>query len=375
MPAIRTTAVGIVAWSVFATSATAAPLSWFGTQATLTAWYANHLNSAGNIYAPTTTVSNLPSDWYTNTTYQAPTATYAAPVANIPTAPAPLAAQTVPAPILTPVSTGSINSSASATTASLAPPVDAFINLGQGPYAEASTITTGSPQPWYTSPTATSVFGGTPTAAQQSSFASQVLSDIQHTFSISGMNISLTDDPSKPAVHMMSVVSGASYGPNPSAIGITDVGANGFGFIDKLNYATTPDQLAWAVAHNISHELMHALGVGTHPDTTGTYLDSAVATWSMLTDPNTKFSPAAVALMQSANNGAGMGSLGSELMKLAHHPANCHCQFCQMMHGLGIDGAQILAAAVPEPSTIAVWIASGLGAGFMVRRRVARKAA
>jgi hypothetical protein len=373
MPAIRTTAVGLVAWSVFATSATAAPLSWFGTQASLTAWYANQLNAAGNIYAPSGSISNLPSDWYT-TAARPTAAAYVAPAASVPIA-APLSAQMAPAPTLTPVVSSSSGSFTDVSTAKLAPPVDAFINLGQGPYAEASTITTGSPQPWYTSQTAVNAFGGAPTAAQQASFASQVLSDIQHTFSISGMNISLTDDPSKPALHSMSVVSGASYGPNPNAIGITDVGANGFGFIDKLNYATNPDQLAWAVAHNISHELMHALGVGTHPDASGQYLDSAVATWSMLTDPNTKFSPAAVALMQSANNGAGIGSLGSELQKLANHPADCHCRFCGMMHGLGIDGAQLLASAVPEPSTVAVWIVSGLGAGFMARRRLARASA
>jgi hypothetical protein len=374
MTAIRTTAVGLVAWGVFATSATAAPLSWFGTQASLTAWYANQLNAAGNIYAPAGTISNLPSDWYTTTARQASASTFAAPVASAPAPVAPLASQMAPAPTLTPVFASSSHS-ADASTAKLAPPVDAFINLGQGPYAEASTITTGSPQPWYTSPTAASVFGGAPTADQQASFAGQVLNNIEHTFAISGMNISLTDDPSKPALHTMSVVSGASYGPNPNAIGITDVGANGFGFIDKLNYATTPDQLAWAVAHNISHELMHALGVGTHPDDTGQYLDSAIANWSMLTDPNTKFSPAAVAQMQSANTGAGLGTLGAELQKLAHHPANCHCHFCDMMHGLGIDGAQILASAVPEPSTVAVWIVSGLGAGLMARRRLARASA
>jgi hypothetical protein len=371
MPVIRTTAVGIVAWSVFATSATAAPLSWFGTQASLTAWYANQLNAAGNIYAPQSTVTNLPPNWYLPSSYSpnvAPTATRTTTIA-------PLSAQTTPAPTLTPVATSTSNLQPEASAAALAPPVDAFINLGQGPYAGASTLTTGNPQPWYTSPTAVSVFGGVPTADQQASFANQVLSDIQHTFNISGMNISLTDNPSTPALHEMSVVSGASYGPNPNAVGITSVGADGFGFIDKLNYATTSDQLAWAVAHNISHELMHALGVGTHPDTTGQYLDSAVANWSMLTDPNTKFSPAAVALMQSANNGAGFGTLGAELLKLAHHPNSCHCQFCNMFHGMGIDGAQILEAAVPEPSTIAVWVVSGLGAGFMARRRVARKSA
>ena len=253
--------------------------------------------------------------------------------------------------MLTSVPAASISSTAPSSAASLAPPVDAFINLGQGPYAEASTITTGNPQPWYDSPSAVSAFGGTPTAAQQASFANQVLSDVQHTFSLSGININLTDNPNTAALHMLSVVSGASYGPNPGAIGITDVGANGFSFIDKLSYANTPDQLAWAVAHNVSHELMHAFGVATHADTTGNYLDAAVTNWTTLTDPNTQFSPAAVALINAARSGG------------------------QSTQSLGLNGDQILEAPVPEPSTIAVWMVSGLGAGFMVRRRTARKSA
>ena len=183
------------------------------------------------------------------------------------------------------------------TSSTSTPPVDAYINLGTGPYPEASTLTTGNPQAWYNSPAVVSAFGGTPTPQQESSFTQSVMADIQHTFQISGLNISLTSDPNTPALHTLSVVSGASYPSNPGAIGITDVGANGYGFIDKLSYATTPDQLAWAVAHNISHELMHALGVANHPDTTGNYIDAASATWQLLTDPNAKFSPEAVQLM------------------------------------------------------------------------------
>ena len=95
-----------------------------------------------------------------------------------------------------------------------------------------------------------------------------------------------------------------SGGRGPSLIG-----NSGFGFIDNLNYAQSTDQLAWAVAHNISHELMHAFGVAVHHDQTGTYLDSATATWSLLIDPNTTFSPAAVQdilsnLAQAHSNGA-----------------------------------------------------------------------
>jgi hypothetical protein len=155
----------------------------------------------------------------------------------------------------------------------------------------------------------------------------------------------------------MSVVSSATYPSNPDAIGITTVGANGFSFIDKLAYATTPDQLAWAVAHNLSHELMHALGVANHPDTTGNYLDAATATWSVLIDPNTKFSPAAVQLLSqllaTAGTTTGTASLpGAQLMK-----------------GLGVDGAQILETPVPEPSTIAIWTLITMGSLVVLRGR------
>ena len=147
------------------------------------------------------------------------------------------------------------------------------------------------------------------------------------------------------------MASGVSAQSNPNAIGLTQVSGNGFSFIDKLSYATTPDQLAWAVAHNVAHELMHAFGVAIHPDQTGTYLDTATATWSMLIDPNTKFSPQAVQLMLSSMGGAsGMNaSLGAELLTLSKHPVNCQCQFCQEMRQLGINAAEILQAAVPEP--------------------------
>ena len=102
----------------------------------------------------------------------------------------------------------------------------------------------------------------------------------------------LTTDPTVPAHHTLSVVSGLSYAANANAIGITDVGHDGFGFLDKLKLRDRLDELAWAVAHNVSHELMHAFGVATHADPTGTYIDSATATWGLLTDPQSTFSPA-----------------------------------------------------------------------------------
>ena len=43
---------------------------------------------------------------------------------------------------------------------------------------------------------------------------------------------------------------------------MTQVGGNGFSFIDQIApSAHSLDQLEWIVAHNISHELMLAFGV------------------------------------------------------------------------------------------------------------------
>ncbi|WP_240911438.1 hypothetical protein [Paludisphaera soli] len=385
MGGIRTLAGGIAAWMALSCSAAAAPLSWFDSQASLTAWYANQLNTAGNIYAPpraANTITNLPSNWY----YQPTTAPAPAPVA------APVQPVAVPVPKPTPALASPVisASSISPTVASLptaltytrqpsfgpsTPTADAFINLGSQPYAQSSGLTVGDARPWYESPAAVSAFGGTPTADQQASFAQDVLAKVERTFSISGLEVKLTDDPAESAPRMMSVVSGASYGPNPNAIGITSVGNDGFSFIDKLNYASNPDQLSWAVAHNVAHELMHAFGVADHPDQTGKYLDAAAADWKMLTDPNTTFSPAAVELLKSLSNGASSGTVGAEMLKTGLLAAQCHCNFCDTMTGMGIDGAQVLAAAVPEPATWAVWTLAGAAGAFGVRRRNRRQAA
>jgi hypothetical protein len=262
-------------------------------------------------------------------------------------------------PVPTPAPTGFATAPTSSTGT---PPADAYINLGTGPYAESSTLTTGNPQAWYNSPAVISAFGGIPTVQQESHFAQSVLADVQHTFQISGLNITLTTDPNTPALHSLSVVSGASYPSNPGAIGITDVGANGFGFIDKLAYATTPDQLAWAVAHNISHELMHALGVANHPDTTGNYIDAASATWQLLTDPNAKFSPEAVPLL-------------SQLLATGVSSNSLSVPGAQLFHGLKVDGAQLLETPVPEPTTIGIWAIATLWGTAALRRRPRQHAA
>ncbi|MDG3002788.1 PEP-CTERM sorting domain-containing protein [Paludisphaera mucosa] len=388
MARIRTLAGGIAAWIAVSTSAAAAPLSWFDSQATLTAWYATQLNSGGNIYAPPSSanaVTNLTSNWYARSVpapVAAPvartTSTYAtvvpAATSNVSVLPAPVAAAapTVTAASITPTSSSTTPAALSytpqATFGSSTGKADAFINLGGQPYAEASSLTVGDAKPWYQSPAAASAFGGTPTADQQAGFTQDVLNKVEKTFQLSGLNVNLTADPNVPASHTMSVVSGASYGPNANAIGITDVGNNGFTFIDKLNYATNEDQLSWAVAHNVSHELMHAFGIGQHPDQTGDFIDAATANWNLLTDPNTTFSPSAVALLKSQSaSGVDAGSIGAEVMKSGLLAAQ--------EDAFNVDGDQVLAAPVPEPATLAVWVVAGLGGGLVLRRRNARQAA
>ena len=333
MTAIKTMAAGMIVWGALGTFAQGAPMSWYGGSSPWPTWYANQLQ--GNSQVASSGVGNYylggngNNVWWLNSPVPAPAAS------GFATAP---------------------------TSSTSTPPVNAYINLGTGPYAEASTLTTGNPQAWYNSPAVVSAFGGTPTAQQETSFAQSVLADVQHTFQISGLNISLTSDPNTPALHTLSVVSGASYPSNPGAIGITDVGANGYSFIDKLAYATTPDQLAWAVAHNISHELMHALGVANHPDTTGNYIDAASATWQLMTDPNAKFSPEAVQLM-------------SQLLATGVSSNSLSAPGAQLFHGLNIDGAQLLETPVPEPATIGIWTVATLWSMVALRRRSRRQAA
>ena len=233
---------------------------------------------------------------------------------------------------------------------------DAFINLGDGPYPNASLLTTGNAQAWYNSPIAAKVFGGTPNAQQRADFSNEVLTDVRGVYSRSGFqNINFTTDPSVQSAHALSVVSGVSYGPNANVIGITNVGQSGVSLIDKLSGVNSVDQLATAVANNVAHELMHAFGVAEHPDPTSTHVDAADATWQTLTDPNATLSKEAVQAI------------------LAHEPINGLNAFS---NGVGAEtvsnggiALEILAPTpVPEPSTIALWSLIGLS-GIVMHRR------
>ena len=202
-----------------------------------------------------------------------------------------------------------------------------------------------------------------PTPNSNRASSRRCLQDVQHTYQLSGMSPTLTTDPNTPALHTLSVVSGLSDPTNANAIGLTNVGGNGFSFIDKLNYATNPTDLAWAVAHNVSHELMHAFGIGYHPDG-GNYVDAATArAGSTLTDPSTQFGPAATQLLLASQYGTLSGSnsasaCGAELL----NPG-----------GTKVDGDEVV--ATPEPATMVMWAFGALGGLVVLRRRGARRAA
>jgi hypothetical protein len=242
-----------------------------------------------------------------------------------------------------------VTSSASAfsTTALTAPaPAQGFINLGNGPFPQASAITTGGAQPWFSSTQLASFFGGQPTAQQIQSFDNTILQRVQQTFSQSGISVNLTDNPNVPALHAVSLVSNTGSATLSSAIGMTQVGGNGFSFIDHIaSSAQSLDQLEWIVAHNVSHELMLAFGVPENYDTTGNFIDSKVANWSMMVSSSSAFSPAASQAIAQALGSQSESSSGSPL------------------------GAQELVpsgAPVPEPTTVALW---GLTAGAIVLSR------
>ena len=191
---------------------------------------------------------------------------------------------------------------APAAVASSSGPVDAYINLGVGPYPAQSSITTGNAQPWYDSTPIMSLFGGQqPTAQQQQNFDNTVLQRVQQSFSQSGVSVTLTDNPNVAALHTVSLVANTTSASLPSAIGMTQVGGNGFSFINvSAPSAQTLDQLEWIVAHNVSHELMLAFGVPENYDTTGNYLDAKMASYSMMVNPNATFSPAAAQALTQA---------------------------------------------------------------------------
>ena len=228
---------------------------------------------------------------------------------------------------------------------------DAFISLNTGPFPDSSSLTTAAPQPWYVGAGVERLFGGLPTIGQAATFDQTVLQRVQQTFALAGIPLSLTANPSDPAAHTISIVSGTSNPTLGNALGMTYVGGNGFQYIDTAaSSAASVDQLAWIVAHNVAHELMLAFGVPEVHDQSGRYIDARAANWSMITNPNSTFSPGAISDLLSRNfQATGGTTLGSS--------------------------PQILEApTVPEPSAVALWLALG-SAGFVAARARRRLAA
>ncbi len=220
---------------------------------------------------------------------------------------------------------------------------DALINLGTGPFADQSQITNGNAQPWYDSMEVAKLFGGAPTLQQQQSFDATILERVQQTFQLSGIPITLTDNSKDIAAHTLSLVSGATSQPFPGAIGTTVLGSSGLSFVDlEAKSAQSIDQLEWIVAHNISHELMLAFGVGENYDKTGNFIDAASIKWATITSSDATFSSsAAQAILASL---ASVNSSQSYLLR----------------------PQSLEAAAVPEPTTLCIW---GLSGAVVLLRR------
>ncbi len=280
---------------------------------------------------------------------------YAAP------APAPtFTAQTYhyvpPAPTQAPVPVGS---------------ADALVNLSDGGFASSDILSGAQPKAWYLSPVVSNLYGGVPNDQQKADFSNAVLQRVNDTFHASGLNPIITNDPTVSASHTLSVASNVSLSDSPGTIGLTDVGHSGFTFIDQLGSAKSLDQLQTVIAKNVSHELMHAFGIGIHPDQTGQFIDSGTVSFDVLSQQAAKFSDQAAADILATQYGSipfGSTSLGSQVMTPGHG-SPCTCASCS-------GARQMLAAqTVPEPATILVWSIAAMGGLVLSRTRGTMKVA
>ena len=237
-------------------------------------------------------------------------------------------------------------------TPSSTPVYDASINFGGGSFLNAGSLTSGGAQAWYDSPKIAGLFGGQPSARQIASFDDTVLRRVEQTFALSGVPVSLTDNPTAQAAHTLSVVSNTVNSAIPNAIGMTNIGGNGFHFIDNsAPYARSVDQLEWIVAHNVAHELMLAFGVPEVHDQSGQFIDSTTGSISMFLNPNATFSAGAAQDLLSRN-------------------------FLQVNSSIMTNQAQLLnPAPTPEPTTVAAWglMIGAVAVARQIRsRRIAR---
>ena len=191
--------------------------------------------------------------------------------------------------------------------------------------------------PWYSSSQIGSFFGGQPTAQQIQSFDNTVLQRVQQTFSQSGLAVSLTANPNVAAAHTISLVSNTSSASLSDAIGMTQVGKNGFSFIDHITPSSQSlDQLQWIVAHNIAHELMLALGVTENYDQTGKLC--RLEDGELVDDGQPEL---------DVQSGRVSGPRSGPC------PENNGDSAYQL-------GAQVLPPAVPEPATLALWASAAV---------------
>ena len=330
MTALRNLGLSVLLWGLLAIPAGAAPMSFTGSS---WAWWSPAYSS------PAT------SDW---SSVQFANSFYGPSVTSSTPSPAPVVAPaSAPAPVLSTTPQPAAYSTAPSPAPSATPVVNAFVNLGTGPYPLASQITTGNALPWYDSSQIAGFFGGQPNAQQISAFNSTVLQRVEQTFQLSGVSVNLTADPTVPAAHTLSLVSNTTSNTTSGVIGMTQVGASGFSFIDQeAKSAQTLDQLEWIAAHNISHELMLAFGVGENYDQTGNYIDARNASFAMMVNPNATFSQAAAQAL--------------DLALSSHNTATT-----------GLNDAQVInGQPVPEPTTVICWLA-GLSAAFLIRRKSA----
>ena len=353
MSALKPLALGILVWAASGTVIRADPITW-PNNFNWVAYFAGQ-NGDGEAFpapasmsAPAPTAPPMSQPSFAQLVAVPPMMQPAATVPPAASAPTIVANAPVMQPNLTPVMQPNLTPAVSAPPASSGP-VDAFINLGNGPYALQNAITTGNAQPWYNSSQITSLFGGQPSSQQVQSFDNAIMANVQQTFSQSGISVTLTDNPNVAALHTISLVSNTASASLSSAIGMTQVGGSGFSFIDKsAPSAQSVGQLEWIVAHNISHELMLAFGVPENYDQTGNFIDAKVANWAMMVSPTATFSPAAaqaiVQALASQNSTESAASLGAQLINSSESP-------------------------VPEPATIALWALAGAALFVSGRRR------
>jgi hypothetical protein len=351
MSALKPLAMGILVLAASGSVVRADPITW-PSNFNWVAYFAGQNGNGGGYSAPASASPPAPPA----PTIPAPSQPIVAqPVSTqpvTPQTPTVQAAATAPISLVAnaPVMQPQLTTSPVSAAPTFSGPVDAFINLGNGPYPLQNAITTGNAQPWYDSSQINTLFGGQPSAQQIQSFDNAILARVQQTFSQSGVSVTLTDNSSVAALHTLSLVSNTASASLSTAIGMTQVGGSGFSFINNIApSAQSVDQLEWIVAHNISHELMLAFGVPENYDQTGNYIDSKLANWAMMVSPTSTFSPAAAQALTQA--------LAAQTSSAA--AAN-----------LGAQVINSLESTVPEPATIALWVMAGAALIVSGQRRM-----